>query len=481
MKRTLVLVLGLSLLFWAATGLAQDDAEAPPPADSNDATGVKELKAELTAMREETNTKIEEVKKENEERVEKLKQEHEERLDDIETEMMENLDTGDTEDRFSIYGFFDLTFVKDFPDKNSVMTGLDPAKTSFLMSNLNIYFKSQMTDTLSALVELRFTFLPLGHETSLEMEGMTEYERVDTTVLQANPYKEQRLGGVAIERAHLTWQPADFFGVVAGYFLTPYGIWNIDHGTPTLIAVREPYMQWARIMPLTQLGLQLFGRAYPTSRLYFDYAFTVSNGRGPMDTVHDLDENKALGLRLRLSYEGKNVGAGLGGYGYYGKYTDIKKVITAIQPAFHVEQEVTAGYDELIGALDLLVEIYGVRLQGEFIRRLIQYSERAERSHLSGMGGYQPNYITIAFYGILAWELPLSKWLGDMKLTPYVEVDYNDRDDSIPDNDSIMILGGLNFKPSPFVTLKAEAGRVNSFHGTRANLTYLAAQMAVSF
>ena len=39
----------------------------------------------------------------------------------------------------------------------------------------------------------------------------------------------------------------------------------------------------------------------------------------------DLDENKATGLRLRLSYIKNNVEVSLGGYGYMGDYTDNKK------------------------------------------------------------------------------------------------------------------------------------------------------------
>ena len=278
--------------------------------------------------------------------------------------------------------------------------------TSFIMTNLNLYFGSKMTDTLSTLVELRFSFLPHGHEVSYEAGEYSEYERVDTTVNDPSNNKELRLGGVAIEQAHLTWKPADVFGIVAGYYLTPYGIWNIDHGTPLLIPIREPYMQYSQIVPLHQLGLQLFGRAWPADRFYLDYAITLSNGRGPIDTVQDLDENKAVGLRLRGVAEGDNVTFALGGYGYFGKYTDIKRVVTSFTP-FAVVQETTESYAEFIGALDLLLEFYGVRLQSEYIRKLVRYDERPPRSATSGASGYRPNYIHQSVYGLLAWTLPL--------------------------------------------------------------------------
>ncbi len=104
-------------------------------------------------------------------------------------------------------------------------------------------------------------------------------------------------------------------------------------------------------------------RFAPNEMLFFDYALTVSNGRGPMDTIYDLDDNKGLGLRLKMTYEGSDVLASLGGYGYYGDYTDLKKVIESLTPQFRVRQEITESYSEIVGALDLLIEFYGTPIR----------------------------------------------------------------------------------------------------------------------
>ncbi|MCP4600287.1 MAG: hypothetical protein GY847_07105 [Proteobacteria bacterium] len=466
---------------------AQEESPAAEVESNSEEDEIYLLKTQMEEIRAENqaqSAKIEMLKEENaeqEENIEESREDYEARLSELELEMMTGSGEDNKERLVNIYGFFDVTFMKQFAHEDSLIKGLAYNSSTFILPGINLYFSSQMTESLLALVELRFTFLPLGKETSFEFPGVSEYEREDTTVNDPSTNAASRLGGMLIERAHLTWQPYDFFGVICGYFFTPYGIWNIDHGSPTLIPIKEPYLQWEEIVPSTQLGIQLFGRATPSARMYFDYAFTVSNGRGPLDTVEDLDENKALGLRLKISYEGENIAAGLGSYGYYGDYTDKKKIVKTVLPEFKVSQETTEAFSELVGAIDLLVEIHGVRIQGEYVRRIRKYSERPERSQTTVAGGYQPDYITWATYALLAWELPLGKWLENKTLTPYIEADCGHNDDTVLNTKSITIIGGLNFKPSPFVTLKAEATRLKSIETHYLDSWYLGAQMAVSF
>ena len=161
--------------------------------------------------------------------------------------------------------------------------------------------------------------------------------------------------------------------------------------------------------------------------------------------------------------------------------TDLKKVIASVAPRFSVEQEVTQEYSELIGALDLLFEIHGIRLQVEYARRLNQYTKRPRRSRTSGAAGFQPDYINQSVYGILAWTLPLHDWLQQVTVTPYFEVDYTNSDDTIKDNEAIIFLGGINFKPFRRVVIKVEGGAVNSLHSSWLDSSFASGQMAVSF
>jgi hypothetical protein len=287
---------------------------------------------------------------------------------------------------------------------------------------------SQLSDGFSFLSEIKFTFQPLGSETALEVPGVSDYERVDTTVRDPHTDEQYRLGGVVIERVHVTWQPSDSFGILAGRYLTPYGIWNVDHGTPVLITVRYPTIQMLALVPKAQTGLKLFGRFFPADTLFVDYAFTISNGRGPIDEIQDLDANKGLGLKLKLSYEHDELTVSVGGYGYWGDYTDIKRSITSVDP-FSVAISQTVSYNELLASADFLLELFGVRLQAEYVGVRNRYSVRPLRSEYYPGGGYQPDHFAWCVYGLLGYTLPLQRWLGEMTLMPYFMSEYADIDD----------------------------------------------------
>ncbi len=405
------------------------------------------------------------------------------------------------EKRFQFWGFFDLTFSRYFYPDDAAYNMFITKQPTFLMSNVNLYFASQMTETLSALVETRFSFMPHGHETSYEIEGVSEYERTDTTVLDPFTSAFYRQHGVTLERVHLTWAPADWFNVLAGRYLTPYGIWNVDHGSPVVIPIRVPYLQLREMVPLSQTGLQVRGRLFPLADLYFDYAVTFSNGRGPMDEVHDLDSNKGAGLRLRLEYDGDPVRVAAGGYGYYGKVSDTREVVTmeltdegqldtSAELPIRDQVVTTSRYDEVVASADLLVELFGVRLQGEYVWRRWDVSKPKVRDEAATMfdGGqpgdayYAPGFIGWGVYGMLAYELPLQRWIAPVRITPYILCEVNRHDDTLEYQNLTTFIGGLNVKPSPYVTLKLEGGiAVPQEDYLGGTLKSVAAQLAVSF
>ncbi len=400
-----------------------------------------------------------------------------ERVDDLEQESFEQANDSSASKKIDVYGFFDLTFFRFFAEDNR-LENLLPASSSFTISTLNLYFYSEMTDTLSAIAELQFSFQPLGEEPQLELPSLgTGYERTDTTVHSTITNEEYKYGAVTLERVHLKYQPFDFFGVIAGRYLTPYGIWNVDHGSPVLIGVNHPHMQTVHIVPKAQTGLQVFGRFFPTSSNYIDYAVTLSNGRGPLESMKDLDENKGVGMRFRYTYDGDAFSIAGGAYGYMGDFTDIKKIMNSTGVNMDVDEEITLKYREWIGSLDLLVKFYGVRIQMEFAEALTMYDEDTRPRDV---GGYFANFAEVSAYGLLAYTLPLSKWLGSKLITPFFMYEFQQRWDTSTDTPGQVFHGGINFRPSPFVVLKAEY--LQSYYSDRDDNWYsLAGQVAVSF
>lgn len=409
--------------------------------------------------------------------VDNLRLEMNERTDALENQLYQALESPqDDQSGTIVSGFFDLSFHKFFLKKDSGMSGLINNASTFTTEQLAVYFSHWLSPQLFALAEIHFTFAPHGYETDL-----INYERVDTNVTTGTSLYEQTLGGIVIERVQLDWQPLEAFGVRIGRFLTPFGIWNENHGSPVVITVHRPYMIDRRIMPLSQTGLQLFGRLFfGPSQLSLEYAVTLTNGRGPMDAVFDLDENKGVGTKLKATYQTKDIRVALGGYGYYGKYTDVKKQLVSFDP-FRVDVEETASYEEWIGSLDLLVDFRWLHFQAEYIRKLTLHQIHPRRIVTRGPGD-QPDYVATGTYGLLGIDIPIETRFGAMNLMPYVEVEYVNLDDSLPSFGGMHYLGGINVKPSPFVTVKAEYHIIDSNHGGREyDFSTFSAQAAVSF
>ncbi|MCP4602613.1 MAG: hypothetical protein GY847_19210 [Proteobacteria bacterium] len=387
--------------------------------------------------------------------------------------------------RFRIFGFFDLSFGKLYYDEDSAYSlAVMQSNWTFFMSNFNLYVQSYMTQTLSVLGELRFTFLPHGQDKEFEYEGIpseglpsqgiygNEYVRVNTRVIDPGSSYAYYPGGMQIERIHLTYTPLDWFNIIAGRFLTPFGIWNVDHGSPVVLPIRLPWLIIRKMLPIWQLGFYVYGRVFPSDRWSLDYGLTLSNGRGAAESVQDLDDHKAVGLRLRLSYQGDNVKITGGAYGYYGTDADNKKTVHIVgmsdlasdEKPLQVEITNTIEGKEYSVSFDFLLEAFGFRLQSEYVWHYLQSTKSAPISSsmalFHGASPFQtilaPNLLGNDVYVLLAYELPLEKWLGAIRIIPYFMYEYGIPYDMYKYRNNIQYIGGFNIKPSPFVTIKLE-------------------------
>ncbi|HEY0476563.1 MAG TPA: hypothetical protein VGD37_03515 [Kofleriaceae bacterium] len=212
------------------------------------------------------------------------------------------------DDKLNLYGFADFGFNTQHWSEDRPY--LDRVR-SFMFGNLNLYMAKSLTPKIRSLAEVRFSFLPNAQKNP-------DGTYVDTTVQDVSQFgRSVQWGGIVIERAYLEYDVTDHLTIRAGHWLTPYGIWNIDHGSPVIIPTTRPYIIGEQFFPEHQTGLELFG-SHTQQGFKLDYHVTVSNGRGPSEAQEDRDRKLAFGGRLELETPW---GVRLGSSYYRGRYT----------------------------------------------------------------------------------------------------------------------------------------------------------------
>jgi hypothetical protein len=411
----------------------------------------------------------------------------------------------------SFWGFSDLSFGGiDFDNNRALYKVQTPSELTFFSSGINLYAKSEMTRTLSALIETRLTYSPNGYASdwpaqinvgSTTIQSQGSLQRVDTSTRGPYSQLEYRQDGLLIERAYMEWKPADWFGVRVGRFLTPFGIWNEDHGSPVLIGVDYPQFMNFNIVPIWQLGVEAFGSTDLTDDLRFEYALTVANSRGPEDEYKDLTNMKALGARVKLVYNPEPLLFRIGGYAYYSHYRDTQDNIQiqltpaltldpAYNPSFGSYTTVNAAYDETVLTGDAEIRVRRLRIIAEFARQTVIYAmptqvdsqDKLLKGVPFNLNIYDPSHYGLGGYVMAAYEIPFHTAPLDFTVMPYAGYDYVAPSTTVPVRNNVQIRGGLNVKPSPYVTLKVEVSRLLPENKSIASAaTAVMSQVAFSF
>jgi hypothetical protein len=203
------------------------------------------------------------------------------------------------QEKLKIYGFADMGFQYVQINKQGLLANVyDVNHPDFILGNLNLYFDAQPTPHWRGLVEVRFTNAPQGKITNFGGLG-GRFTRTSTfsddssgAALNAPMWG----GSVIIERAWLEYNRFQPLKLRVGNWFTPFGIWNEDHGSPTLISFAWPQFMTQRWMPLRQTGLMAYGNAFAGS-WELGYAATLSNGRQE-DANLNIDGTPGYGARL---------------------------------------------------------------------------------------------------------------------------------------------------------------------------------------
>ncbi len=398
-------------------------------------------------------------------------------IDELEQQLLEGVLVESEPDEFELdlYGFSDFGYrhlLEKFPNEYPW--------SSFAIGNVNLYAAAELGDNWRSLTEIRFTYLPHGQRRFPDEQG--NISRLDGTVGDYTDFgRPFRVGGISLERVWLEHTFHPLLTLRGGQWLTPYGIWNVDHGSPVVIGVRRPYVVGDLLFPRSQSGLQAYG-VHNFERLRVGYHLTLSNGRGPIDTYQDFDHDKALGYRAFVSADTDLGTLTFGTSGYLGRFTDrTVRLVTNDDGLSEQRYDIFIEYDEVSLAADLRWEWQGFLFQTEAISNDVVFRDDhryVDFFSAGGPPGFFPDYRRFGMYALTGYRF---EWAG---LMPFAGLEYFDPGHS-PYGDLMAFWGGINLRPTPRIVLKAQLTRSwlhgDSPHDDSINFSALDLQGAWSF
>jgi len=319
-------------------------------------------------------------------------------------------------DIFRLYGWMDMGFNKTWVDSRDSLNVMLPTKGgTFVLGNINLYLDIQPSENWSALVEVRVTNLTNTTQWAALPGG--SYSRVSSNTMDTSatiPWTFVDLASIVLERAYIQYRYNDLLQLRVGSFLTPFGIWNVDHGTPTLIALALPLFITQRIFPSTQLGAQLLGNTLVGS-WDLGYSLTVSNGKNASSN-YDPTDDKMFGGRItaRTSHPWR---LQLGLSGLTGRYSDTQSSVT--YTPFSSQFNEVVAYREIDTGLDLSLDIGAFRLRSELSRSQRVYDQGKRDVDVWSTGfGQSADVVVWDWYLLAAYRLP---WIP---VEPYLYYEY---------------------------------------------------------
>ncbi len=388
--------------------------------------------------------------------------------------------------KFEVYGFADLNITKYWMEDNAAFRGLRyDDKLRVDLSHVNTYFDFRPNGNTRAMVELSFQGDPVANRSTagttvytvsqggavntvigtlpLPAAGETKVSETQGTTLEGNS-KIRALEGIvydwgsfSIERAWMEVQFNDKANLLAGKFITPAGVWNVDHGSPVILTVKQPFQTGlVSIFPKSQIGIMERGRGY-IGDVDLDYSAYLSTGR-----IHNTDETRnsllietpkdlAVGGNLSVNFPVAS-GLKIGASGFSGMQkqeyrqrivkVDITKPATdaaneaaglvatgkldptgiasyiqtkvgeyvatqALNPDNHSYDDVMkAQARENVFGVDAVLDVKKFSLQTEFNQQRIK--NQLKNDSLTK---------TTGFYGLASYKIPMGE---NARLTPYV-------------------------------------------------------------
>ncbi len=355
------------------------------------------------------------------------------------------VDPTQPDDHLNMSGFADVSWRALIVPHDSFVANYLPKENTFLVGNVNVYLTKNLSSRWRTLLEVRYVYAPA-------IVGASGTLQTPVTPDPANEQRPLAYGGISIPRVYLEYEVNPSLTIQAGSFLTPYGIWNVDHGSPVIIPASRPYLIGENLFPEQQTGLHVYGK-HPFGAYQLGYHATLTNGRGALESSRDLDENKALGGRLELDAPWLD-GVKIGLSGYTGKYTDRPSDILSTDAAGNLVNTTPTGtrYTELAYGADVALHSGGLYLQAELIGNDQHYLAGAREL---AAGNFLADSRYIGAYALAGYRF--DRW---WQVMPFALLEIENRRPGPVLGTNSRIYGqtiGLNFRPHPSVVLKVQA------------------------
>jgi hypothetical protein len=376
------------------------------------------------------------------------------------------------EDKFQIYGFTDMTISKYIPKKNSMSYGIDKMdeKTNFSLDHFNLYTNFKPNKNVRFLAELSFQEKPV---TNKNVAGaryiidapvfMYHSDSVWTVAQLEEKNKTQRgitvfeWGSFSVERALMTLNLNRYFNISAGKFITPAGVWNVDHGSPVILTISQPTeYSYAEIYPKSQLGIMEDGKIF-IGDADLSYVVYLSSGRDnqSLHKVNDLSVGGQVRLNLPVLDE-----CTFGISGYRGKVDlKLRTAVSVMNTADFVKWDVkttytdydTVNYSEKVYGIDMRLRKYNLTFQSEWNYQDIANNRTGGAKtgvfatyYILSYDAYKTDKLTMTPYGLFEYV----KYYDEIK-SPLANA-YNIR------TGYRKVMGGLNIRAYTNYGLKLE-------------------------
>ncbi len=318
-----------------------------------------------------------------------------------------------------------------------------------------------------------------------------------------NPSTLRKDHGISLPRVHLDILVNDELNFRVGKFITPAGIWNVDHGSPAILTVRQPYQTtFIAMFPESQTGVQAFGKNVVMDQ-DLSYMGWVSTGRGGLDVTGSYDygqdpqnlDDWAWGSHLQLDLSTLD-GIRLGGTFHTGTIRETEEWATIPVTSVDVPtQEPTTDLAkttiQTTQSLYAREICYGLDTKIRWNKLLVQ-GEWNHRKVINLLDGDKETEFN-SWYILVSRTIPLDFLVKTFEVAPYVmheSIGWTGADNNrglylsgIPMEGFQTWIAGLNFGIYSNVRLKLEYSHVgidevNFSTGELAN-TYTPSDLAV--